>query len=240
MCYHLSIHATKQSLADKFQLTIFPEKKEKIRYHVNAFDFPKVGLVMQQSPKLLNSAHWGLIPSFVKSEAEARTLSNNTINAKGETLYVRASFKDSVQNKKCVVFVDGFFEWQKQGARKIPYYIYNIDNSPLALAGLYNTWNNPETGEDIQTFSIITKEANALMAEIHNTKQRMPAILEHDEINDWLHATEKNKINAFLEPNEHSNITAHTVNLDLKLDNAANPKVILPFQHPLAAQQSLF
>jgi putative SOS response-associated peptidase YedK len=240
MCYHLSIHSGKQKIANQFHLTFLPEKKEKIRYHVNAFDFPEVDLILQDTPSVLSSAYWGLIPSFAKSESEAVTLKNNTINAKGETLFARASFKDSIQSRKCVVLVDGFFEWQKQGKFKIPHYVFSKDKAPLALAGITNTWRNPETSEIINTFSIITKEANELMASIHNTKKRMPAILEQNEINDWLSATDKNKINAFLKPNEHSNLMAHSVNLDLKLNGEKNPKVILPHKHLSSDQQSLF
>jgi putative SOS response-associated peptidase YedK len=240
MCYHLSIHSSKQKIANQFQLTFSPEKKEKIRYHINAFDFPEVDLVLQDKPEQLSSAYWGLIPSFAKTEAEAAQLKANTINAKGETLFVRASFKESILSRKCVVFVDGFFEWQKEGKRKLPHYIFSNDKQPLALAGISNTWRNPETSEIINTFSIITKEANALMAQIHNTKQRMPAILEHDQINNWLSTTEKNKINDFLKPNVHSNLVAQTVNLDLKHSKASDSKIILPYQHPSEAQQSLF
>jgi putative SOS response-associated peptidase YedK len=240
MCYHLSIHSGKQKIANPFQLTFSPEKKEKIRYHINAFDFPEVDLILQDAPTVLSSAHWGLIPSFAQTESEAATLKTNTINAKGETLFVRASFKDSIQRKKCVVLVDGFFEWQKQGKFKIPHFIFSKDRAPLALAGITNSWRHPETSEVINTFSIITKEANEMMALIHNTKKRMPAILEHSEINTWLQATEKNEINALLKPNEHSNLTSHTVRLELKQNNENNQKVILPHKHLSSEQQSLF
>lgn len=91
----------------------------------------------------------------------------------------KPSFKDSI-NKRCLVIVDGFYEWQwldKVGKSKQKYLITHKQDEPFAFAGLYNDWLNPATGDIRRTYTIVTTEANELMAEIHNNKKRMPVSL---------------------------------------------------------------
>ena len=111
-----------------------------------------------------------------------------TLNAKIETIDEKSSFKNSV-NKRCLVIANGFYEWQWldcKGKSKIKYEI-GIDNDNLfAFAGLYSQWVNTITGEIKDTYTIVTTQANELMAEIHNTKKRMPIILKQEDEKKWL------------------------------------------------------
>ncbi|NTU61067.1 MAG: SOS response-associated peptidase, partial [Caldiserica bacterium] len=79
----------------------------------------------------------------------------------------------------------GFFEWQHTPTRKIPWYIYRSDNDIMSLAGLWSEWTYSSTGETVSTFSVITTDANDLMADIHNSKKRMPVILERGSELKW-------------------------------------------------------
>ena len=110
------------------------------------------------------------------------------MNAKIETIHEKPSFKNIV-SQRCLVLANGFYEWQwrdSKGKNKVKYEI-GIENDELfAFAGLYSHWINNATNETVNTFTILTTEANPLMAEIHNIKKRMPIILRpEDEIN-WL------------------------------------------------------
>ena len=84
------------------------------------------------------------------------------------------------KSKRCIIPVKGFYEWQHVGNDKIPWYIYHSENEILSLAGIYDDWTETTTGEIFTTFSIVTTEANDLMAEIHNSGKRMPVILDYD------------------------------------------------------------
>jgi putative SOS response-associated peptidase YedK len=98
-------------------------------------------------------------------------------NAKAESVAKLLMFRDAYVQRHCIVPVDGFFEWRAtKGARaKQPYAIAMKDGSPFGLAGLLESWRNPNTGEWERTFAIITVPSNVLVAQIHD---RMPAILE--------------------------------------------------------------
>jgi putative SOS response-associated peptidase YedK len=112
----------------------------------------------------------------------------NTLNARIETLSEKPSYK-SYLNNRCLILVDAFYEWKwldEKGKTKKQYEITLQDNSPFAIAGIYNTWTNKLTGEILNTYSIITTEAKELMAEIHNTKKRMPVILTPNNEKLWL------------------------------------------------------
>jgi putative SOS response-associated peptidase YedK len=124
---------------------------------------------------------WGLIPHWCQDPKGGR----RPINAKAETVARLPMFRDAHALRRCIVPVDGFFEWRAiKGARaKQPYAIAMKDGSPFGLAGLWENWKNPTTGEWERTFAIITVPSNELVAQIHD---RMPAILEPAGYERWL------------------------------------------------------
>ena len=130
------------------------------------------------------------------------------MNAKIENLSEKASFKHCI-NQRCLILTNGFYEWKwldEKGKEKQQYLISLPNDKPFAFAGIYSEWTNKNTGELLQTYAMITTEANPLMAEIHNTKKRMPVILTPQNENDWLNET----INplAFKASNIHLKATA--------------------------------
>ena len=120
--------------------------------------------------------------------AKDKKFQANTLNARLETLSEKPSFRNVLGNR-CLVPAEGFVEWQWQdpkGKEKVKYLI-EINESPIfTFAGLWSEWVNENTGEIIPTYTIITTEANELMAKIHNTKKRMPVILHPDFEKNWL------------------------------------------------------
>jgi putative SOS response-associated peptidase YedK len=107
------------------------------------------------------------------------------INARAETLAEKPSFKRLLTSKRCLVVADGFYEWKQEGRGKTPMYITLKDGELFAFAGLWDAWKNPD-GQVIRTCTIITTEANELIAPIHN---RMPVILPRDARETWLDST---------------------------------------------------
>ena len=102
------------------------------------------------------------------------------INARSETAHEKPSFKSSLRSKRCLIPTDGFIEWR--GTEKQPYYIYLKDQALFAFAGLWSTWNNPK-GVSLNTYSILTTEANEKLTPIH---ARMPIILPSEKYESWL------------------------------------------------------
>lgn len=121
---------------------------------------------------------WGLIPSWSKDPSIAHKL----INARAETVDKKPSFRDAFQKRRCLIIADGFYEWKREGNKKMPLYYYLKSGRPFGFAGLYETWRSPDKKE-INTCTIITTDANALIAPVHN---RMPVILSSDQERAWL------------------------------------------------------
>ena len=122
---------------------------------------------------------WGLIPNWCQDPTGGR----KPINAKAETIADKPTFRDAYRLRRCIVPVDGFFEWQAMKGGKQPYAIAMKDGSPFGLAGLWENWKNPATHEWIRTFTIITVPSNDLVSRIHD---RMPAILDRRDYDRWL------------------------------------------------------
>jgi len=121
---------------------------------------------------------WGLVPHWTKDLKG----SPHPINARAEGIAEKPMFRQLLKNNRCLVPATGFYEWKKEGTRKIPFYFHRNDDAIFAFAGLYDTWQSP-LGEVIRTYTIITMEANELMAPIHN---RMPVILTKENEDPWI------------------------------------------------------
>ena len=132
--------------------------------------------------------HWELIPNWVRNEKELieSRKKYTTLNIKSETLLTNKVAQSTIHTNRCLVLASHFFEWQQIEKEKYPHCIA-INNLPLFyIAGVWNTWTNQNTGEEKNTFGIITTEANELMSKIHNVKKRMPTILNEVLANSWV------------------------------------------------------
>ena len=155
-------------------------------YVQSAFEFPRWPVITTEKPGQVSLLSWGLIPPWVKSAEDARKLRVNTVNARAETIFEKPAFRGAAASRHCLVLADGFFEFREIEGRKFPYFIRMREGRPFTMAGLYESWVDPASGEFIPTFSIVTTEANSLMAKIHNRKKRMPVILPEEQEKGWL------------------------------------------------------
>ena len=159
----------------------------------------------------------------------------NTLNAKSETIFEKPSFRSSIGSKRCLLFVKGFYEWRDYNKKKYPYYIHLKNQSVFTFGGIYESWVNKSTGEIINSVSIITTEANPLMAEIHNSKKRMPLILNGAAMNKWIDPKiDKETITQLMKPFDESQMTAHTISklITSRSENPNQEKVKEIFEYP--------
>jgi putative SOS response-associated peptidase YedK len=122
--------------------------------------------------------HWGLVPSWAKDPS----IGQRMINARAETLAEKPSFKRLIRTRRCLVPADGFYEWRKEGKRKVPVWVHLKNKEPFGFAGLWDLWKQPE-GAELYSFTIITTEANELLRNIHD---RIPVMLDKLGGERWL------------------------------------------------------
>jgi putative SOS response-associated peptidase YedK len=160
-------------------------------YHVSGYNHPLMFIYTNIDPLVPTLAIWGLIPEDCSTKDDALKIRNMTLNARSETLIERKSFAPSFENKRCVVYLEGFYEHFHKHGKTYPHLITMKSGELLPMAGLYADWVDPNSGEEIRTFSIVTTTANSMMRKIHNNPKlsngpRMPVILGKDNIMDWL------------------------------------------------------
>lgn len=137
---------------------------------------------------------WGLIPGWARDEAWAA----RCINARSETVAVKPMFRSAFRDRRCVVPADGYYEWEASGGRKLPWRWVRRDRGPLLLAGLWESWVGPGATAALETFTILTTEANRDTAGVH---PRMPVILEAEGAAAWLDAgSEAGRLQALCVP----------------------------------------
>lgn len=188
----------------------------------------------------LATASWGLIPSWSKDASHQAS----TINARAESVAEKPSFRAAFKSRRCLVPANGYFEWATEVGNfkhKQPFYISNQDGSLLSMAGLYEDWANPQTGEVLTTFSIITRESVGEISKVHH---RMPVLLPNDLWAKWLSADSLSKEQAleYLDlieiPKPDSGLVIYPVST--AVNNARNhgPELIAPVE--LGQPETLF
>lgn len=177
MCGRFTLTLDPVELRQAFNLGEMPEEWIP-RYNIAPTQ--PVAVVTDAATRKVEFMRWGLVPSWAKDIS----IGSKLINARGETIAEKPSFRSAFAKRRCLVLADGFYEWQKTGAKSpsIPYYIHIEDNSPFAFAGLWEFWRSPE-GDGLTTCTIITTEPNARIAPIHD---RMPVILNPQTAWEWL------------------------------------------------------
>ena len=234
MCYHTSLARSADYLEKRFQAKFEQRNLFEPIYHNSGFSAPLHPVIANESIQSISLFQWGLVPFWTKDESAAERIRTQTLNAKSETIHQKPSFRASIMTKRCLVLVDGFYEWREEGKRKYPYYISLTNNDAFALAGIWDSWLNNRTGEVKETFSIITTRANPLLARIHNTRLRMPVILRQADEKRWLEKNlDKTAIDSLLEPYDASQMKAHTVSrlISTKRVNTNVPEVMAEFTY---------
>ena len=180
MCGRATLTKKPKELEERLQLTFEPALLEILQQILPTYNIAPTHLhpvVTNEEGPQLQLFKWGLIPSWAKSAA----IGSRLINARIETITEKPAFR-AIHKRRCLVPLDGFYEWKKEGKTKIPHRIILKKEAIFCAAGIWEKWAD-EKGEIIQSFTILTQSPNALLASIHN---RMPVILSPDQEQLWL------------------------------------------------------
>jgi putative SOS response-associated peptidase YedK len=174
--------------------------------------------------------HWGFVPPW----ADDPSVGFKMINARAETVAEKPAYRDSFQRHRCLIVADGFYEWQREGARQ-PFHVTRADGEPFAFAGLRTAWKRPEDERWLHSCTIVTTQANDAIRSIH---PRMPVILEPDEEQIWLdHEAPLELVQSLLHPlpvaETHARAVSKAVN-DARYDG---PECLAPAQPELEPEQ---
>lgn len=173
MCGRAKLSTPGEELAKIFDLAEVPL----LEPHWNLA--PTQTMAIIREPRRLEFARFGFIPSFARSPKEG----TRYLNARAETVATLSAFRDAFRTRRCLVIVDGFYEWKTVEKKKQPYLLERPNGAPFALAGVWTTWTSRETGEIIDSCAIITKPAKGVARELHD---RMPLILPSSAWAKWL------------------------------------------------------
>jgi len=173
---------------------------------------------------------WGLVPFWAKD----LKIGASMINAVGETAAAKPAFRAAFKKRRCLVLANGFYEWKKDGKRKLPSYIYPKSGEPMAFAGLWETWRSPE-GQVVQSCTIITTEANPFIQQLHN---RMPVILSDETQALWLDplTEDPSVLGRLLVPAPVELLTSHPVAETVNSVKNQGPECIVPLPADLDGQ----
>lgn len=210
MCFHISLTRDRDYLENRFDAQ-FEDSAFDPKYYVGAFEIPFHPVITDRDPGTITRLQWGLVPRWTGDMKAAEAIRTKTMNARAETVFEKPSYRASIKDRRCLVLVDGFFEWREFEGKKYPYYIRLRDKEAFALGGLWEEWGKGKEGR-LSTFSVITTRANPMMEEIHNRKKRMPVILAREDERRWLDpGLKKENIEALMEPFDQEGMEAWTV-----------------------------
>lgn len=175
-----------------------------------------VAVVTAEAGRRLRPMRWGFIPQWYKSPTDGPLL----INARSETVAEKPAFRAAVRARRCLVPVSGFYEWHRTKQAKLPWYATRADGTPLVLGGIWQDW-----GEDaLPTFAIVTTDANAAMAPIHN---RLPLVIEQEDWGLWL-GEEGHGAAVLMKPAGDEVLTLTRVSTAVNSNRAEGPALIEP------------
>ena len=176
MCGRFTLRSKASDVAEVFGLDSLPDLPP--RFNIAPTQGVPIVRLGEDGERHLSLVHWGLIPFWAKDAA----IGNRMINARGDTVASKPAFRQSFIKRRCLIVADGFYEWQKTGgSKKQPFYIRLKNDRPFGFAGLWDRWKHDGTA--IESCTIITTDANELMAPIHD---RMPVIVPPDSYDVWL------------------------------------------------------
>ncbi|MEK4372356.1 SOS response-associated peptidase [Paenibacillus sp. FSL R5-0473] len=204
MCGRFTITDPLESILDRYYASIADGFEYKPNYNAAPMQYIPT-IIGSKNGNRLGALRWGLVPTWAKDDK----IGNKMINARAETLAEKPSFKRLISSKRCIIPTNGFYEWKKEESTKRPMRILMKDDSIFSLAGLYDTWTDPD-GNRLSTCTIITTEPNSLMEVIHN---RMPVILRPEDEAEWLGRDNDDvqSLLGFLKPYQASEMRAYEV-----------------------------
>ncbi len=225
------------------RLAIFDDKQ----FKQDVVEFIKHDMVNELNPKynipptmpiptLLNSgdylyAHFGYLPSWAKDKKSMN------INARSESIYEKRTFRDSFKFKRCIIPINGFFEWEIEDKEKTPYFIKDSINDYLAVGGIWDEYFDSELNMNIVTVALITCDANEKLGKIHH---RMPIVLEKKDFKTWLYSDDLKELNSLFNIYPSEKLELFTVSSNVNKVSFDEISCISKVQEVKVGQQSLF
>lgn len=189
-------------------------------------------VVQREERRGIMAFRWGLIPHW----ADGPKSGSRMFNARAETLAVSPAFRDAFRRKRCLVPVDGFYEWRRDGARPQPFTIGRADGRPLVLAGLWSGWRDPSEDRVVRTFTIVTTGPNEQMAKLHD---RMPVIVPDDAWERWLEpSVEPGELLGLFEPTDDVALRIQAVSPLVNNVRNDGPELVAPWEPVAVAPQA--
>ena len=192
------------------------------RYNVAPQTRAWVARDTREGARELKPLLWGLVSYWAKDPKSA----TRPINARSESVATRPMFRKLIETRRCVIPVDGFYEWQKTPAGRMPHYIRLAEDAPMLLAALWDRWQRGEAAP-IESFAILTTPANALIEGLHD---RMPAIIDRADLARWLDRGNRDvvAVSALLQPFPAERLRAYPVTRRVNSANNEGPDLIEP------------
>lgn len=220
MCGRYTVYQT-DKIKERFDVDSVPGD---LRPNYNVAPGQDLPVVVEDKTRHLKVMRWGLIPFWAKDQKIGYKL----INARSETIFEKPMWKGAVTKHRCLVPANGFYEWKKlDGKDKQPFYIRPKDQELFAFAGITSSWTDKETGEVIDSYSIITTSPNKEMRKIHD---RMPVILKPSDESHWLDASldKPEAIDDFLHPYKDGGLEMYEVSRDVNTPRNNSEELLYP------------
>jgi putative SOS response-associated peptidase YedK len=218
MCGRFAQKSSAKKVAEKFKVEDVPPLVE--RYNV-APTQAVLGVREGADTREATFLKWGLVPRWAKDPA----VGNRLINARAETVAEKPSFREAFSRRRCLIPLSGFYEWSRRADRKRPFYFHMRGGEPFAVAGLWERWEGE--GGPLETCTLITTEANDLLARYHD---RMPVILRPEDYDLWLDTDVRRSdlLPPLLRPYPHDEMSAYAVNLLVNSPSHDDPRCVEP------------
>lgn len=219
MCGRFAQFSIKPVLIEEFNLD---EVSCDLKPNYNIAPGQDVAVVIRDDRTRLLMLHWGLVPPWAKDISAGYKM----INARSETITEKPSYRKAFEKRRCLVIADGFYEWHREGNKKIPYFIYHISGRPVGFAGIYEKWISKD-GDEVNSCAIITTSANELLQPIHD---RMPVIIPAENSASWIDPANKDKdhLLSMLAPFSSGRMSAHKVSEFVNSPANNSPECIKP------------
>lgn len=221
MCGRFTSKAKPEQIEKEFKVGKLNPKLFEARFNIAPTQI--INAILETGgERIVSGLKWGLIPAWAKDDS----IGSKMINARAETLAEKPSFKNAFRSRRCIIPASGFYEWSKtsKGAKQ-PFYFYLKDKDVFGFAGLWEEWLDKESGELIETCTIITTEANKVLEPVHD---RMPVILKPKDYDQWLDEkeTDTERLQNLLVPYPASVMASHAVSRAVNSPNSDSPELI--------------